>query len=62
MKFDHVSYLWHFTKYTPVFTGIPPHVTLLKNIESMRSSFVIFIEITIGDMGRIFDDRIIGGL
>ena len=56
------SYPWGCTNYTPMFIGIPPHVTLLKNIESMRSSFVIFIEIIIGDMGRIFDDRIIGGL
>ena len=34
-----VKYPWNATKYTPVFTGLPPHVTLLSKMEGLKQDF-----------------------
>ena len=38
-KFDLTRYPWTSTTYTPYSTGIPPHVILMSEIESLKDSF-----------------------
>ena len=38
-KFALTIYPWTFTMYTPYFTGIPPHVILMSEMESLKDTF-----------------------
>ena len=38
-KFALTRYPWTSTTYTPYFTGIPPHVILMSEIESLKDNF-----------------------
>ncbi len=35
-----VAYPWNCTEFTPVFTGIPPHVALLSKMEGLKEDFL----------------------
>ena len=38
-KFALTRYPWTSTTYTPYFTGIPPHVMFMSEIESLKDNF-----------------------
>ena len=55
------AYPWDATKFTPKFTGIPPHVTLMDEIEIPRCKFNASRADIKGNKQEMMDDRGVGG-
>ena len=49
-----ISYPWDATKFAPKFTGIPPHVIMVSDIEVMRRKFEDDMEEIIYERGVMY--------
>ena len=56
-----VSYPWNATEHTPTFSGIPPHVLLLNDIESLKIRMKQQTKDVVEGIVREFDKRRVGG-
>ena len=62
LKLSRIAYPWDATKFNPNITGIPPHVTLMDDMERMRrNSDALRAEIE-GDMDDMMEKMGVGGL
>eukprot|EP00957_Ditylum_brightwellii_P190490 14499754-Ditylum_brightwellii.AAC.1 len=53
-----VKYPWNATSYTPNFTGIPPHIMLMSELEKMKAKLEQQTEKIIVGIGR----SLVGGM
>ena len=56
-----VSYPWNTTEHTPIFTGIPPHVLMMAEIESLRMKLEKQTKDIVGAIVDEFDKRRVSG-
>ena len=59
--FDLTRYPWMSTTYPPYFTGIPPHVMLMSEIESLKATFEQQKRDFVQEMINEFNERNVGG-
>ena len=57
-----VAFPWNATKYTPFFTGIPPHVMMMTELESLRLKLVEHKNDIIDGLKDELDRRDLGGV
>ena len=60
-KFSITKYLWTSTTYTPCFTGIPPHVILMLEIESLKATFENHTRDIVQEMRNELNERNVSG-
>ena len=54
-----IAYPWHSNKFSPIFSGIPPHVTLLSEIEELKSSLMKVLEANLKeDFKNVLDNEL----
>ena len=56
-----IAYPWNKTLEAPAFTGIPPHVSLLADIEELKEEVKSLKEQFSKDLNIIMDERGVGG-
>lgn len=56
-KYDFVKHPWDKTNYIPLFTGIPPHVLHLAEMEGLRNEKVTLQANLKADMVALMNDR-----
>ena len=62
LKCVRIAYPWDATKFTPNITGIPPHVTLMDDMERMRRNYDALRAEIEGDMDDMMEKMGVGGL
>eukprot|EP00804_Cyclotella_cryptica_P025234 CCRYP_010347-RB/>CCRYP_010347-RB protein AED:0.32 eAED:0.26 QI:0/0/0/1/0/0/2/0/138 len=55
-----IKFLWNSTKYTPPFTGLPPHVSLLSKIEDLTHQMDKMKVDFLTEMNKALDKRGVG--
>ena len=61
LKCSRVAHPWYETKFTPKFTGITLHVTLIADKEGLRHKYDVFRAEIKGDMEEMINKRGFGG-
>ena len=56
-----VAYPWDTKKYTPTFTGVPPHGLLMSEMEILMQKTYDLQKGIKSDMQKMFDERGVGG-
>jgi hypothetical protein len=56
-----IRYPWDATQYTPNATGVPPHVTLLAEMEQLRREFREMQASLKNDMTELINEQGVGG-
>ena len=60
-QFATFRFPWNCTKYTPVFTGIPPHVVIMNEIEASKAAMNIQTGNIVSAIKVEMDERHLGG-
>ena len=60
-KFALTRYPWTSTTYTPYFTGIPPHVMLMSEIESLKADFEQQTRDIVQEIRNELNEKNVGG-
>ena len=61
IKCTSIAYPWDARKFTPKFTGIPPHMTLMYDMEVLRRKFYALRSDIKIDMHEMMDERRVDG-
>ena len=56
-----IAYPWNATEFTPIITGVPPHVLLMLKMENLLMKFEKMRGDIKSDFGGMLDNRGVGG-